>query len=290
MFSKDVMPYLEKYFKTLDNTKVKTIVEYSVQGGKCIRGFIVKHILQQFQNFPEPIVWQPIVAIELIHAASLVIDDLPCMDNDKERRGKPSTFVAFGKHEAILFSIYIISQSLKLLSSSFRNYSRAKLNLIIEQWSQLLGKNLIIGQLMDLKCDVTEYFEIDNNKDFNENIIKYKTCSLFSFAFLLGVLFSDKYNDNNDPIIIKDFKQMGYSFGMMFQLVDDYKDKDEDDVFRNYILSHGNQKSLRKYNQEREQFIQLLLKYKLFTPEFKKMIQLLDSRFISPEKMNVLTS
>ena len=288
MFSEEIMPYLENYFKTLDNRKVRTIVEYSVKGGKCIRGFIVKHILQNLLEAEESIPWQPIVAVELIHAASLVIDDLPCMDNDNQRRGKPSAFVKFGKHEAILFSLYIISESLKLLSKSLENYSQDKLNLIIDQWSQLLGKNLVIGQLMDLKCDVGEYFNMDKNKDFNENIIKYKTCSLFSFTFLIAAIFA--YKDLKSDLVMKDFKQMGFSFGMMFQLVDDYKDIHEDEPFRNYILSHGKEKSLIKYNQERQQFIQLLLKYKLLTPEFKKMIHLLDSKFISSEKTNVLTS
>ena len=288
MFSEEIMPYLENYFKTLDNRKVRTIVEYSVKGGKCIRGFIVKHILQNLFEAEESIPWQPIVAVELIHAASLVIDDLPCMDNDNQRRGKPSAFVKFGKHEAILFSLYIISESLKLLSKSLENYSQDKLNLIIDQWSQLLGKNLVIGQLMDLKCDVGEYFNMDKNKDFNENIIKYKTCSLFSFTFLIAAIFA--YKDLKSDLVMKDFKQMGFSFGMMFQLVDDYKDIHEDEPFRNYILSHGKKKSLIKYNQERQQFIQLLLKYKLLTPEFKKMIHLLDSKFISSEKTNVLTS
>jgi geranylgeranyl diphosphate synthase type II len=288
MFSEEIMPYLENYFKTLDNKKVRTIVEYSVKGGKCIRGFIVKHILQNLGKSGEPIPWQPIVAVELIHAASLVIDDLPCMDNDNQRRGKPSAFVKFGKHEAILFSLYIIAESLKLLSISLEHHPHKKLNLIIEQWSQLLGKNLVIGQLMDLKCDVGEYFNMDKNNDFNENIIKYKTCSLFSFTFLIAAIFT--YKDFKSDLIMKDFKQMGFSFGMMFQLVDDYKDIHEDEPFRNYILSHGKQKSLIKYNQERQQFIQLLLKYKLLTPEFKKMINLLDSRFIPSEKTNVLTS
>ena len=57
-----------------------------------------------------------------------------------------------------------------------------------------------------------------------------------------------------------------------------------------FILCSPNCKSLIKYNHERQQFIQLLLKYKLLTPEFKKMIHLLDSKFISSEKTNVLTS
>ena len=95
MFGEEISPYLEQYFSTLDNNKTKSIIEYSVKGGKCIRGFIIKHIMETLSNKVE---WQPIVAIELIHAASLVIDDLPCMDNSIMRRNKKR------KHSSLIFS------------------------------------------------------------------------------------------------------------------------------------------------------------------------------------------
>ena len=281
MFAEEIIPHLENYFKTLDNKKVRTIVEYSVRGGKCIRGFIIKHIIQSLSDSTDFFQWEPIVAIELIHAASLIVDDLPCMDNDKQRRGKPSTFMQFGKHEAILFSFYIISESMKLLSSALKTQPE-KLHFIIEEWCELLGKNLVLGQLMDLKCDVSEFFDINKNNDNNENIIKYKTCSLFSFAFVLGALFTDKKLDMNE------FKKMGKSFGMMFQLVDDYKDVTEDDEYRNYILKHGNQKSLQKYIQERTQLTTLLTKNELLTPQFRKMIATLDAKFLPHKSTNAV--
>ena len=275
MFAKEILPYLEKYLETLDNKKVQDIVTYSVKGGKCIRGFIVKHIISQLGDKINPLPWEPIVAVELIHATSLIIDDLPCMDNDKMRRNKPSTFVQFGKHDAILFSFYIISESIKLLNVAIQ--SPKLLHNMISEWCELLGKNLVIGQLMDIKSDITEYFNIDKKKDFNENIIRYKTCSLFSFTFLLGAICTRK------ELNIDEFKQMGLHFGMMFQLVDDYKDRDEDEKFRNYILQHGHKKSLLKYKEERVHLIQLLEKNNLLTLEFVKIIATLDASFI-PEQ------
>jgi len=165
MFAAEIHPYLDEYFKTLNNTKTKKIIEYSVKGGKCIRGFIVKHILECFMG-ENNIPWEPIVIVELIHAASLIIDDLPCMDNDQIRRGKPSTFVKFGKHESILFSFYIISESLRLLSQGFKESDdgQCKFHSITEKWCELLGKNLVLGQLMDLQCDATEFFDIPKKK------------------------------------------------------------------------------------------------------------------------------
>jgi len=84
---------------------------------------------------------------------------------------------------------------------------------------------------------------------------------------------------SNKTVNIDDFKKMGYSFGMMFQLVDDYKDKNEDNVFKNYILKHGMEKSIIRYLQEKVCFINLLNKYNLFTKEFKLIIETLDNKF-----------
>jgi len=92
MYSNEIKLYINEYLKKLNDSKLKSIIKYSIEDGKCIRGFIVKHILEILS---EQILWEPIVAIELIHASSLIIDDLPCMDNDIERRGKPSTHVKF---------------------------------------------------------------------------------------------------------------------------------------------------------------------------------------------------
>ena len=276
MFTEEIIPYLDKYLDTLENKKIKSIIEYSLMGGKCIRGFIVKHIIEcSTKNNLIP--WEPIVAVELIHAASLVIDDLPCMDNDSERRGKPSTFVKFGKHEAILASFYIISESLRLLSSCFQKKKEPesiyKFTVLINKWCELLGKNLAVGQLMDLHCDVSEYFSIDNTFEFNEALIKFKTSSLFSFTFILAAIFSSPNADINE------FSNMGESLGMMYQLVDDYKDRNTDNTSNNYILSHGVQKSVSRYFQARSNLIVLLQKNNLFTTQFKQLIELLDHNF-----------
>ena len=281
MYGKVILPYLEKYFETLDNKKIKDIIKYSVKGGKCIRGFIVKHIIEKLGDESNPVQWEPIVAVELIHAASLIIDDLPCMDNDIIRN-KPSTFVQYGKHEAILFSFYIISESMKLLNIAI--HSPQLLNRMISEWCELLGKNLVIGQLMDINSDATEFFNI-KKKDYNDDIIKYKTCSLFSFTFILGAIFTRKNLD------LAEFKQIGFHFGMIFQLVDDYKDIEEDKKDRNYILQCGHKKSLQKYKNERFHLIQLLEKNDLLTPEFVTIIATLDAAFIPDGQVkNVMTT
>ena len=278
MFEKVIVPYLEKYFESLDNKKVKDIIKYSVSGGKCIRGFIVKHIIEKLGTGDESntVQWEPIVAVELIHAASLIVDDLPCMDNDKIRRNKPSTFVKYGKHEAILFSFFIISESIRLLNKSIQ--SPQLLNNMITEWCELLGKNLVIGQFLDLKGDAESYFNVKLSKtdSINDYIIKYKTCSLFSFSFLIGACFSNKTDDET----IKDFKDMGLHFGMMFQLMDDYRDKDTDVPYANYVLTKGLPKAIEKYKESRVSLIILLQKHNLFTNKFETLIKNIDKLFV----------
>jgi geranylgeranyl diphosphate synthase type II len=209
MFDKYIKNELEIYYNTIQNSKIKEIIKYSLEDGKCIRGFIVKHIIETLSN-KECIVWQPIVSIELIHGISLVLDDLPCMDNDSMRRNKPSTFAKFGERHAILVSMFGISEAFKLLFNGLKEI-REMINNdeyikymedIINEWNEFIGKNLVVGQLMDFQENISELLNLDINNN-NINLIYYKTSSLFIFAFILGGIYS------GIKINIEDFKNMG---------------------------------------------------------------------------------
>ncbi len=157
MYSNEIKLYIDQYLKNLGDSKLKSIIKYSIEDGKCIRGYIVKHILEILSN---QIIWEPIVAIELIHASSLIIDDLPCMDNDIERRGKPTTHVKFGERESILSAFYLISESCKILinciahnKDKFTNHFDSIIHLI-NNWCNLLGENLVVGQLIVLNENI----------------------------------------------------------------------------------------------------------------------------------------
>ena len=280
MYSSEIQPYLEKYYETFGKGKIKDLIQHATDGGKCVRGFIVKHIIETLTNKElHDIPWQPIVSVELIHSASIVIDDLPCMDNDTYRRGKLSTFKQFGNNEAILSSYYMISETLRIIVDGLdSNGNISSMKKLMNEWCELLGKNLVIGQFLDLKGDAESYFnvKISKNDSINDYIIKYKTCSLFSFSFLMGAFFSNKTDDET----IEDFKEMGLHFGMMFQLMDDYRDKDTDVPYANYVLTKGLAKSVEKYKESRDIFITLLQKHNLFTNKFETLIKNIDKLFV----------
>ena len=278
MYNKEIEKYLNIYLKEKKGTKIHKIIEYSLIGGKCIRGFIVKHIQETLNN---KVNWEPIVAVELVQTASLIIDDLPSMDNDEVRRGKPSTFKVFGKNESILSSFYIVSESLRIINScalrikSTKEQFSATMHKLIEELCTLLGDNLVLGQLMDLNNDYTDLFSVKpvlKNK-FNEKLIEYKTSSLFSYSFILGGIFSEQEID------IEEYKMMGYYFGMMYQIMDDFKDRDEDKINTNYVLRNGMDKSKNKYIESKNNLIILLKKNGIYTDKFKKLIKVIDKKF-----------
>ena len=283
MYAREIQPYLNVYYNTLDKSKIRDLIEYATNGGKCVRGFIVKHIIETLTGKSDTeIPWQPIASVELIHSASIVIDDLPCMDNDTYRRGKLSTFKHFGNNEAILSSYFMISETLRIIIDGIdnvdNNNSISAFKSLLSEWCELLGRNLVIGQFLDLKGDAESYFNIKFSKSdsINDYIIKYKTCSLFSFSFLMGAFFSNRI----DAESIEDFKNMGLHFGIMFQLMDDYRDKDTDEPYANYILSKGLPAANKKYKISRDSLCLLLKKQNLYTDKFVNLMTNIDNLFV----------
>lgn len=281
MFDKYINDELEYYYNTINNSKLKEIIKYSLSDGKCIRGFIVKHLIYTL-NSNNVDIWEPVVAIELIHGISLILDDLPCMDNDRIRRNKPSTFVAFGERHAILVSMFGISEAFKLLFTGIKKLNNNNIinnNIYIEyienilnEWNELIGQNLIIGQMLDFKDNVEELlnFKVPNNSSIN--LIYYKTSSLFIFAFILGNIFS------GTNINLEDYKNMGKYFGLMFQIMDDSNDIEKDTIDNNIFLALGKDTSINLYRDAETKFVELLIKNNILTKEMEYMISKLNSK------------
>ncbi len=279
MFEKYIENDLNYYYNTIEHSKLKEIIKYSLEGGKGIRGGIVKHIIETLSG-KECTIWEPIVSIELIHGLSLVLDDLPCMDNDLIRRNKPSTFAKFGERHAILVSMFGITEAFRLLFNGMKelninseNYIKYIEN-IINEWNELIGKNLIVGQMMDFKDNIGELLNLDiPTTNHSIDLIYYKTSSLFIFAFILGGLYS-----NTNIYNIDDFKKMGEYFGLMYQIMDDSNDILTDEAHKNIVLSYGKEKSIQLYRDAEYKFVELLVKYNLMTPTFEKLINKINQK------------
>ena len=280
MFYDYVKDDINKYIDNIKGIETKNIVRYSMAGGKCIRSYIVKHLMETLGGFSD---WRPVASIEAVHASSLILDDLPCMDNDSVRRGKPSVFVKYGEGTSILASFLIASETLGVLIQCLEDFEikgkittsqRLKMcSNVTKRWNTAM-KKLTSGQMMDLKQNVSdfEYKENIDNTDMVEKIISLKTASLFSLAFTLGAIFSCKETD------IDSFSEMGYNFGMMFQIMDDFYDKDKDESFKNYFLAKGEKETIKKYEDCKKELKKLMISNEVDTKEINHLINIVDEK------------
>ena len=284
MYYENIKPDFRIYFEKYKDSKIGKIIKYSLEGGKCIRGFLVKHIMQTLAK-KENVCWQPIVSVEILHAASLIIDDLPCMDNSEIRRKKKATFVEFGERESILTSFYMVSSSLKLLLDVFKEINESLdkqkdlMHKLVSEWNELVGENLVVGQLLDLNENIQSLLNLDKCvKNNTEIIIIYKTSSLFILSFLLGAIYSGVTGLDYEK-----FKEMGVNFGIMFQIMDDFCDLEEDKEKNNYnfVQSNGKLKALTLYIQKKSCMIQLLKSYSMYTKEMNELICKIDDKLIN---------
>jgi len=136
---------------------------YSASGGKRMRAVFL-HLLGDLLAVKPEKLWSASTAIELIHAASLVMDDLPYMDDSQLRRGKPANHVVFGQDVALLSSVGLISRAITLVMED-ENLSAGERVLLGTVLGQSFGFNgLVAGQFVDLKL---------KRKDVDFSIIEF---------------------------------------------------------------------------------------------------------------------
>ena len=154
-------------------------------------------------------------AVEIVHAYSLIHDDLPCMDNDSLRRGKPSTHIKFGESTAILAGNSLLTMAFEILSNlNLKINDKTKVNLIkkLSECSGHLG--IAGGQFLDLSF---EKKKISKKKIIDMEI--KKTGKLFSFCCAIPAIIKNKNNKD-----IKFFENIGANIGLLFQIADDLID------------------------------------------------------------------
>jgi len=213
--AKDTNLFLKKFIKKQKKTELVTAMEYGLfPGGKKIRSKILLDIGAVFK-IEYKILIVIGAAVECIHAYSLIHDDLPCMDNDKLRRGKPSTHIKFGESTAVLAGNSLLTMAFEILTSSnLKINEKTKVDLV-QKLSESSGHQGIAGgQYLDLSF---EKKKISKNKIIDMEI--KKTGKLFSFCCAAPVIIKNKNNKD-----IKFFENIGANIGLLFQIADDLID------------------------------------------------------------------
>ena len=213
--AKDTNIFLKKFLNKQNNSELLPAMKYGLfPGGKKIRS----KVLIDFGSLLS-IEYKTLIAIgasvECIHAYSLIHDDLPCMDNDKIRRGKPSTHIKFGESTAVLAGNSLLTMAFEILSSPTLKISeKIKINLIkkLSECSGHLG--IAGGQYLDLSY---EKKKISKNKIIEMEI--KKTGKLFSLCCAAPAIIKNKNIKE-----IKFFENIGSDIGLLFQIADDLID------------------------------------------------------------------
>ena len=211
----DTNLFLKRFIKKQKNTELSLAMKYGLfPGGKKIRSKILLDIGSLFKVDYKTLIIIG-AAVECIHAYSLIHDDLPCMDNDKLRRGKPATHIKFGESTAVLAGNSLLTMAFEILvSTNLEIHEKIKVNLIkkLSECSGHLG--IAGGQYLDLSF---ERKKISKNRIIDMEI--KKTGKLFSFCCMAPVIIKKKSLRE-----INFFENMGANIGLLFQIADDLID------------------------------------------------------------------
>lgn len=167
------------------------------------------------------------LATEFFHTASLIADDLPCMDNDDYRRDLESLHKKYGETIALLSSYALITEGFRKIEASGRKMRQEKepfasrafeaTSIALECASRCAGiDGAVYGQFLDL-------FPEKVSEEAIKKTIYLKTGTLFEGAFVLGYVFG-----GGEFIRLPDVKQLAYHFGLAFQVRDDLLDLERD--------------------------------------------------------------
>jgi len=210
--------YLESYFSIPSEPFVlHEAMRYSLfAGGKRIRPILALASYEACGGNPKDIVPYA-TALELIHTYSLIHDDLPSMDNDDLRRGKPTNHKVFGEAMAILAGDALLTEAFLMLSNNLHSSSLKPSDLIkiIREVSLASGVHgMVGGQALDIFSE-----NIEPDKDTLNFIHLHKTAALITTTVRMGAILA-----NIKEKKLKALTEYGTGIGLAFQIIDDILD------------------------------------------------------------------
>lgn len=219
----EYVEYTEKELKKYNNysnenrPQVSLIdaMNYSLKaGGKRIRPALVFAFCEALGAEKE-IASAPACAIEMIHTFSLIHDDLPAMDNDDMRRGKPSCHKAFGEAMAILAGDALAVLPFEIIADAPALTAEQKV-LIISVLANSVGRDgMVGGQVIDMENENRNDIDEENLK----NMYRCKTGQLLAVSCVMGAICADASTET-----IRAAAEYGLRLGLAFQIIDDILD------------------------------------------------------------------
>ena len=279
---KEINEFLLNYFsnKGTYNKVIYDSASYSLNiGGKRIRPILMLLIYSMYKEN-----WRDILefssAIEMIHTYSLIHDDLPCMDDDDLRRGKPTNHKVYGENIAVLAGDTLLNEAMNLMMRfSLKNGEKSLV--AAEMIASASGpEGMIGGQVVDI---------INEGKKISEDELKYmhmnKTGALIKVSIMSGAILGEAPEED-----IRKLEKFGENLGLAFQIKDDILDvigsteklgknvlSDEESNKTNFITMHGLEYCIKECERLTKESIEILDSLSVDTKDLKVLTnELLD--------------
>lgn len=275
-FYKDkVDKYLTELFDGLAKNGLSDAMRYSVlNGGKRLRPVLML-ITGELLGIDTDKALPFSCALEIIHSSSLVHDDLPALDNDDLRRGKPSCHKKFGEAEAILCGDALLNIAYEICAENISSKQEIECFKLLSSYSGCKG--MLGGQYADITCEKSKVY----NKEILSFIQTNKTAKLITAPFVMASCLSNgKYMEN--------LLNFGLNLGVAFQIVDDILDavgderlgktigKDSNSGKLTDILIYGLENSKQRAREYTEKAIKNIVDIKELSPLVEYARNLID--------------
>ena len=213
MVNKEFEDYLLMRVHENDDSRTKDAMAYSLMnGGKRVRPTLLFSVLEGY-GIDARVGYPCACAIEMIHTYSLIHDDLPAMDNDDLRRGKPSCHKAYDEATAILAGDGLLTKAFEVaLDSECSAEQKVALVKALSWYSGIDG--MIYGQTLDLQSEN----DLNPTLALLQEIDHYKTSKLLTLPLVCGCILANKFDD------VEHFRKIGLVLGLEFQMQDDILD------------------------------------------------------------------
>lgn len=196
--------------------KIHESMRYSLlAGGKRVRPMLCIAACELFGG-TESVAMPSACAVEMIHTMSLMHDDLPCMDNDDLRRGKPTNHKVFGEDVAVLAGDALLAFAFEHIATATKGVSSERIVRVVGELAKCIGsEGLVAGQVVDVCSEGIA----DVGLEHLEFIHVHKTAALLEGSVVLGAIVGGA----NDEQISK-LRKFARCIGLLFQVVDDILD------------------------------------------------------------------
>lgn len=158
-------------------------------------------------------------AIEMLHAQTLIHDDLPCMDNDDYRRGKLTNHKVFGEAIAVLAGDALLTYAPQIITKFSNNLNPSTIIRVLNEYFHFAGaRGVIAGQVVDIECEGNTY--IENKEATLDYLHLHKTSDLFQLAMRSGAIIAETNDEKLNAVT-----EFAQNFGLAFQICDDILDE-----------------------------------------------------------------